>query len=144
MHSVIPNKSADGIRTMLPSTASNITCHTDIKRTIALAGEDVDARTLLTHSAAPWSSQGQALGPRFRGCQEILRTDKFVAPAKAGAQGQATEIAGFPLSRERREPGASLGCIELDYPRFRGDDENFVVPSERGYRSEMGTTYANF
>jgi SAM-dependent methyltransferase len=45
MHPVIANKSADGIRTMLPSTASNITCHTDIKRTIALAGEYVHART---------------------------------------------------------------------------------------------------
>ena len=54
---------------MLPSTTRNITCHTDIKRTIALAGEDVDARTLLARapSAAPCSCQGQALGPRFRG-----------------------------------------------------------------------------
>src|SRR5580704_9064711 len=67
MHSVIPNKSADGIRTMLPSTASNITCDTDIKGAITLAGEDVVARALLTHSAAPCSCQGQALGPRVRG-----------------------------------------------------------------------------
>src|SRR6476646_7056130 len=90
MHSIIANKCTDSIRTMLPSTARNITCDTDIKGAITLAGEDVDARTLLTHSAAPWSSQGQALGPRFR-----------------------------------------------------GDDENLSSPSERGYRSEMGTTYAN-
>ena len=38
MHSVTSNKSADDIRTMLPSTAGKISCHTDIKRTIALAG----------------------------------------------------------------------------------------------------------
>ena len=66
MHSVIANKSTDSIRTMLPSTARNITCDTDIKGAITFAGEDVDARTLPT-----------------------------------------------------------------------------VVPSERGYRSEMGATYAN-
>src|SRR5438132_4663657 len=72
MRSVIANKSTDSIRTMLPSTARNITRHTDIKGAITLAGEDVDARTLLTHSAAPWSSQGQALGPRFRGDDEKL------------------------------------------------------------------------
>ena len=60
MHSVITNKSTDSIRTMLPSTARNITCDTDIKGAITFAGEDVDARTLLTHSAAPWASQGQA------------------------------------------------------------------------------------
>src|SRR5271166_4360271 len=64
MHSVIANKSTDSIRTMLPSTACNITCDTDIKGAITLAGEDVDARTLLTHSAA--------LGPRFRGDDENL------------------------------------------------------------------------
>src|SRR5947209_8325966 len=64
MHSIIANKSTDSIRTMLPSTARNITCDTDIKGAITLAGEDVDARTLLTHSAA--------LGPRFRGDDEKL------------------------------------------------------------------------
>src|ERR1700758_5741660 len=36
-----------------------------------------------------------------RGCQNILRTSKLVVPAHAGTQGQATEIPGFPLSRER-------------------------------------------
>ena len=36
---------------MLPSTARNITCDTDIKGAISLAGEDIDARTLLTHAA---------------------------------------------------------------------------------------------
>src|SRR6266478_411396 len=72
MHSVNVNKSTDSIRTMLPSTARNITCDTDIKGAITFACEDVDARTLLTHSAAPWSSQGQALGPRFRGDDENL------------------------------------------------------------------------
>src|SRR6266436_5812166 len=51
MHSAIANKSTDSIRTMLPSTARNITCDTDIKGAITLAGEDVDARTLLTHAA---------------------------------------------------------------------------------------------
>ena len=34
------------------------------------------------------------------GCQEIVQTAKFVVPAKAGTQEQATEIPGFPLSRE--------------------------------------------
>ena len=56
MHSVISNKSADSIRTMLPSTARNITCDTGIKRTITLAGEDVDARTPVIHArSAPGS-----------------------------------------------------------------------------------------
>src|ERR1700730_9466859 len=69
MHSIIPNKSTNSIRTMLPSTTRNITCHTDIKRTIALAGEDVDARTPLIHAAidGPLFMPGAALGPRFRG-----------------------------------------------------------------------------
>src|SRR5437870_4822202 len=51
VHSVIANESADSIRTMLPSTARNITCDSDIKGAIPLAGENVDARTLLTHAA---------------------------------------------------------------------------------------------
>src|SRR5260370_2704278 len=72
MHSVIANKSTDSIRTMLPSTARNITCDTDIKGAITVVGEDVDARTPLIHAAAPWSSQGQALGPRFCGDDENL------------------------------------------------------------------------
>ena len=71
-HSVIANKSTDSIRTMLPSTARNITCDTDIKGAITLAGEEVDTRTLLTRSAAPCSCQGQALGPRVRGDDENL------------------------------------------------------------------------
>jgi hypothetical protein len=37
---------------------------------------------------------------RKSGCQQILRTVKFVVPAKAGTQEQAAEIPGFPLSRE--------------------------------------------
>jgi hypothetical protein len=72
MHSVIANKSTDSIRTMLPSTARNITCDTDIKGAITLAGKEVDSRTLLSHSAAPCSCQGQALGPRVRGDDENL------------------------------------------------------------------------
>ena len=40
------------------------------------------------------------MDPGFRGCQQILRTAKFVVPAKAGTQEQATEIPGFPLARE--------------------------------------------
>src|SRR6516225_152882 len=36
---------------MLPSAARNITCDMDIKGAITLAGEDIDARTLLTHAA---------------------------------------------------------------------------------------------
>src|SRR6516165_4805069 len=74
---------------MLPSTARNIPCDTDIKGAITLAGEDVDARTLLTHTAI----------------------DRPLFMPGAGS--------GSPLSRGRRK---------------------FVVPSERGYRSEM---YAN-
>ena len=77
---------------MLPSTARNITCDTDIKGAITLAGEDIDARTLLTHAAI----------------------DRPLFMPGAGSRS--------PLSRGRRK---------------------FVVPSERGYRSEMGTTYAN-
>ena len=37
---------------------------------------------------------------RESGCQQILRTVKFVVPAEAGTQEQAAEIPGFPLSRE--------------------------------------------
>ena len=37
---------------------------------------------------------------RERDCQLILRTVKFVVPAKAGTREQAAEIPGFPLSRE--------------------------------------------
>ena len=37
--------------------------------------------------------------PEKRGCQEILRTDKFVVPTQAGTQEQVTEIPGFPLHR---------------------------------------------
>src|SRR6516165_6010271 len=92
MHSVIANKSTDSIRTMLPSTARNITCDTDIKGAITLAGEDIAARTLLTQAAI----------------------DRPLFMPGAGSRS--------PLSRGRRK---------------------FVVPSERGYRSEMGTTYAN-
>src|SRR5215469_15195103 len=66
MHFVISNKSADSIRTVLPSAARNIACDTDVKRTIALAGEDVDARTLVIHA------RSAALGPRFRGGRRRL------------------------------------------------------------------------
>src|SRR5262245_50747045 len=59
MYSVVPNKSFGSIRAMLPSTASNIARDTDIKRTIASAGEDVDAGTLLTH--APIGRSGSPL-----------------------------------------------------------------------------------
>jgi hypothetical protein len=74
MHSVIANKSTDSIRTMLPSTARNITCDTDIKGAITLAGEDVDARTLLAHSAAlappPRAGQPPALALSTRSARE--------------------------------------------------------------------------
>jgi len=73
---------------MLPSTARNITCDTDIKGAITLAGEDIDARALLTHAAI----------------------DRPLFMPGAGS--------GSPLSRGRRK---------------------FVVPSKRGYRSEMGS-----
>src|SRR5580692_10410124 len=85
---------------MLPSTARNITCDTDIKGAITLAGEDVDARTLLSHAA-------------------IDRSLFMPEPAPGPNRGAGS---GSPLSRGRRK---------------------FAVPSERGYRSEMGTTYAN-
>src|SRR5690349_8917548 len=62
-----------------------------------------------------------------RGCQNILRTSKLVVPAHAGTQGQATEIPGSPLSRERRVYFATVdaggrGCnpipakIEIRWP----------------------------
>ena len=71
MHSVIPNKSADGIQTMLPSTTSNITCDADIKRAIALAGKDVDARALLAHAVIgpPWV-------PAFAGMTEVITASR--------------------------------------------------------------------
>jgi hypothetical protein len=48
---------------------------------------------------------------------------QFVVPAQAGTQGQATEIPGFPLSRERRAKGAKVGYAELDYSFASGDPE---------------------
>jgi hypothetical protein len=71
----------------------------------------------LRHHSGDVRDRGVAAGPRRKGrprprvksalplhCggghQEIPRTGKFVAPAKAGAQGQATEIPRSPLSRE--------------------------------------------
>ena len=51
----------------------------------------------------------RTIGTGFRGCQEIRRTDKFVAPAKAGAQRQVTEIPRFLLSR-----GISMGRERFD------------------------------
>src|SRR6516162_589327 len=60
MYSVISNKSADSIRTVFPSAARNIACDADVKRTIALAGEDVNARTFVIYA------RSGALGPRFR------------------------------------------------------------------------------
>jgi hypothetical protein len=55
---------------MLPSTARNITRDTDIKRTITLAGEDVDAKD-------PSSSYPEGLPwvPAFAGTTEICRPD---------------------------------------------------------------------
>jgi hypothetical protein len=47
-------------------------------------------------------SSSVALDSRFLSCQEILQTGQFVVPAKAGTQEPATEIPGYPLSRERR------------------------------------------
>jgi hypothetical protein len=58
--------------------------------------------------------------PRAGGCQEIVRTGKFVVPAEAGIQGKATEMPRFPLSRERREASSSGGS-ELDYNLAGGD-----------------------
>src|SRR5580704_13226027 len=91
MHSVIANKSTDSVRTMLPSTARNITCDTDIKGAITLAGEDVDARTLLSHAAidrplfmpepAPGPNRGAGSGsPLSRGRR------KFAVPSERGAR----------------------------------------------------------
>ena len=59
---------------MFPSTARNIVRDPDIERIIALAGEDVDARTLVVHVAIdrPCYCQGQALGPAFAGTTEII------------------------------------------------------------------------
>ena len=66
---------------MLPSTARNITCDTDIKAAITLAGEDIDARALLTHAAIdhPLFMAGAGSGsPLSRGRRE------FVVPSERG------------------------------------------------------------
>ena len=68
---------------------------------------------LLSHRLRP-VPMGE-IDPGLRGCQGIVRTDKFVVPAEAGTQGQATEIPRFPLSRERREERASGDGSEFDY-----------------------------
>src|ERR1700730_4870726 len=82
MHSVIANKSTDSIRTMLPSTARNIT----------------------------WSHRHKAYHfACWRGCRHKDASHTFGRPRS-------------PLLRGRRK---------------------FVVPSKRGYRSEMGMTYVN-
>src|SRR6516164_2329893 len=112
MHSVIANKSTDNIRTMLPSTARNITCNTDIKGAITLAGEDVDARTLLAHSAA--------LGPRFRRCNPIAQALKPSPPRKRGprASGRKSWVPAYAaLTRERRNKV------------LPGTDPNFLTPA---------------
>src|SRR5208283_1833096 len=60
---------------MLPSTARNIACDTCIKCTITLAGEDVDARTLLAHApvARPLLMPGAGSGsPLSRGRRGFL------------------------------------------------------------------------
>jgi hypothetical protein len=61
LHAVVLHKSACGIRSVLPSAASNIGSDADVQRAVALAREDVDARVLSRHTpiADP--------GPRFRG-----------------------------------------------------------------------------
>ena len=71
MHPLIPYKSANSIRTMLPSTTSNITCDADIKRAVALAGKDVDARALLAHAVIgpPWV-------PAFAGMTEVITASR--------------------------------------------------------------------
>ena len=94
---------------------------------------------------APCSCQGQALGPRLRGCQEI-RTVNPKSP-----------IPSFPRKREPRDfshlppvkargrlwapafAGATIGeCCQFDYSRLHGDDEQGGVPhakfSQRGTR----------
>src|SRR5438874_10429101 len=99
MHSVIPNKTADSIRTMSPSTASNIARDTDIKRTIALAGEDIDARTLLTHApiGQPLFMPGAGSGsPLSRGTTELF------------------------LHRNEHMPGCRRGETHLPLPREFG------------------------
>src|SRR6266851_5599288 len=75
---------------------------------------------ILSHRRRPVPISG--MGPGLRGCQEILRTGKFVVPAKAGTQEQATEIPGFPLSRERRvlrrrAPNSAIGLQPLSRER---------------------------
>jgi hypothetical protein len=76
--------------------------------------------------AAPCSSQGQALGARFRGCQEIRRcpTDLSVRRSRAsGNPGVSVTCPGPPLSRGRRlERAANLitaslaGTMEERFP----------------------------
>jgi hypothetical protein len=80
---------------------------------------------------APCSCQGQALGPRLRGCQEI-RTVNPKSP-----------IPSFPRKREPRDfshspwapafAGATIGeCWQFDYSLLREDD------------GQAGVRYVNF
>jgi hypothetical protein len=83
---------------------------------------------------APCSCQGQALGPRLRGCQEI-RTVNPKSP-----------IPSFPRKREPRDfshlpwaafAGATIGeCCRFDYSLLRGDDEQGGVP-HANFRDEV-------
>ena len=92
---------------------------------------------------APYSCQGQALGPRLRGCQEI-RTVNSKSP-----------ISSFPRKREPSDfshlspvqargrlwapafAGATIGeCCRFDYSLLRGDDEQGGVP-HANFRNEV-------
>src|SRR5439155_9978914 len=53
---VIPHKASNRSRPMLPDTTRKVGGYADIERTIALAGENVDARTFWRHPtiSGPW------------------------------------------------------------------------------------------
>jgi hypothetical protein len=58
--------------------------------------------------------------PRARGCQEIVRTGKFVVPAEAGPRAKRLKCLGS-RSRGNDEKRASSGGSELDYNLAGGD-----------------------
>jgi hypothetical protein len=65
VHAVVPNRSGDGIRSVLPNTARRIARDPDIERAAASAHEDAVARTLPIR--APTVGLGSMLSGSFRG-----------------------------------------------------------------------------
>ena len=86
---------------MLPSTACNITCDTGIKRTITLAGEDIDARTLLAH--VPIGRTGSPLSRGRRGF--VIRPSDDTREMRRTYANLRNEVLGSRILRLPRESG---------------------------------------